>query len=157
MTGKIVFIQTGGTIDKDYPQGATNHGYEFQIGEPAFISILNRANPDFEYEITSIAKKDSLDLTDEDRKIILETVKNSDTDKIVITHGTDTIHITAKVLSEVKNKTIILTGAMLPEKFYDSDADFNVGMAVGAVQSLSFGVYVCLYGKVLPWDKFKNK
>jgi hypothetical protein len=89
-------------------QAMTDHGYEFQIGEPAFISILNRANPDFEYEITSITKKDSLDLTDEDRKTIFEAVKNFDTDKIVITHGTDTIHITAKVLSEVKNKTIIL-------------------------------------------------
>jgi L-asparaginase len=65
---KIVFIQTGGTIDKDYPQDATNHGYKFEIAEPAFDPILKRAKPDFEYEVLSVLKKDSLDITDEDRK-----------------------------------------------------------------------------------------
>ena len=154
---KIIFIQTGGTIDKDYPQNATNHGYEFEIAEPAFDSILKRAKPDFEYEVLSVLKKDSLDITDEDRQKIFDTVNGVSENKIVITHGTDTIHVTAKKLSEIKNKTIVLTGAMLPEKFKDTDADFNLGMAVAGVQVLSGGVYVCLYGKLQKWEEFKNK
>jgi L-asparaginase len=154
---KIIFIQTGGTIDKDYPQGETNHGYEFQITDPAFTSILQRAKPDFEYEIVSALQKDSLDITDQDRVALFDLVSTIDGDKIVLTHGTDTIHITAEKLSTIEHKTIVITGAMLPEKFYTSDADFNVGMAVGAVQSLPHGVYVCLYGKVTSWKDFVNK
>ena len=104
---KIIFIQTGGTIDKDYPQNATNHGYEFEIAEPAFDSILKRAKPDFEYEVLSVLKKDSLDITDEDRQKIFDTVNGVSENKIVITHGTDTIHVTAKKLSEIIDPNII--------------------------------------------------
>ncbi len=156
-TMKIAFLQTGGTIDKDYPLGATNHGYEFEIGEPAFNSVLNKAKPDFDFNIYSVLKKDSLDITEEDRNDILKFVENLSEDKIIITHGTDTIHKTAEKLSEINNKTIVLTGAMLPEKFSDSDADFNIGMAVAGVQALLPGVYICLYGKIQNWKEFKNK
>ena len=151
---KIVFIQTGGTIDKDYPSGKSNHGYEFKIGEPAFTSILKKSNSDFNYEILSALKKDSLDIDDSDRQNIHSLVSSLEEDKIVITHGTDTISTTAKKLSDIKGKTIILTGAMLPEKFYDSDAEFNLGMSVGAVQSLPNGVYIALNGKVVRWEEF---
>ena len=104
-----------------------------------------------------LLRKDSLDITDGDRENIFKSIEDTNADKIIITHGTDTIHVTAKRLSEVKNKTIVLTGAMLPEKFSDTDADFNLGMAVAGVQVLPFGVYICLYGKISPWDKFINK
>jgi L-asparaginase len=76
-------------------------------------------------------------------------------EKIVITHGTDTIHLTAKRLVFLKGKTIVVTGAMLPEKFYSSDAHFNLGMAVATVQIAKPGVYIALYGRVVPWDKYK--
>ncbi len=153
---KITLVQTGGTIDKDYPKGETNHGYEFQIGEPAFNAILKKAKPNFQYEVFSVLKKDSLDITDDDREEICSFVESLDNDKIVITHGTDTIHLTARKLAGISGKTIVLTGAMLPEKFYDSDASFNLGMAIGAVEALNNGVYVALYGAVVPWDKFKQ-
>ncbi len=152
---KITFVQTGGTIDKDYPQGKTDHGYEFKIGDPAFKSIFKKVKPVFEYEIITALKKDSLDITDTDREKIYKIINSNKNNKIVISHGTDTIQQTAKKLSSIKNKTIILTGAMLPEKFYDSDADFNVGMAIGAVQSLGNGVYIALHGKVIEYNKFK--
>jgi L-asparaginase len=148
---KITFVQTGGTIDKDYPK--TLKGYNFEISEPAVSRILERINPNFEFEIISILKKDSLDITDEDRSIILEAIKNIDNDKIIITHGTDTMINTAEVLNSISDKTIVLTGAMRPEKFSDSDAMFNVGVAVGALSILSSRVYIAMNGRIYDWDK----
>lgn len=145
---KIIFIQTGGTIDKDYPQGETNHGYEFKIGEPAVATILKKAKPNFEFKILPLLKKDSLDITEQDRKDIFNKVQSLSEDKIVITHGTDTIESTAEALTGVEGKTIVLTGSMLPEKFYESEADFNLGMAIACAQILPVGVYVVLNGNV---------
>lgn len=152
----IVFIQTGGTIDKDYPRGETTHGYEFHIGEPAVKSILPQSHTMFTYTIVEVAKKDSLDLTDADRARIVKAVRSQKTDRIVITHGTDTLLKTSAVLSNVTGKVIVVTGAMLPEKFTTSDARLNVGMAIGAVQVLPPGVYIALYGRVVPWHEFKK-
>lgn len=150
----VLFIQTGGTIDKDYPQGETHHGYGFQISEPAFLSILKRARLKNQFEYHTLVRKDSLDMTDEDRSRIREYVAASSARKVIITHGTDTIFLTAKVLSVIPRKTIILTGAMLPEKFRDSDADFNLGMAVAAAHFLPVGVYIALYGEVKIFHDF---
>jgi L-asparaginase len=152
----ITFIQTGGTIDKDYPRGETNHGYEFAITDPAVNSILPSCHTSFTYDVVEVTKKDSLDLTDEDRAHVLKTVLEIPTDHIVVTHGTDRIVETAEVLSTVTGKVIVLTGAMLPEKFTNSDARFNVGMAVASAQSLPHGVYIALYGRVVPWNEFKT-
>ncbi|MGB4942793.1 MAG: asparaginase domain-containing protein [Candidatus Moraniibacteriota bacterium] len=151
---KITFIQTGGTIDKEYPR--TTKGYAFEIGEPAVKRILEKVNPAFEYEVISLLQKDSSDLTEEDREKILETCKSIPSDKIVVTHGTDTMIETAGKLSEVKDKTIIITGAMRPEKFSDSDAMFNVGAAVIAAQTLSHGIYITMNGKVYGWKEVKR-
>lgn len=148
---KILFIQTGGTIDKDYPK--TTLGYAFEITEPAIGRILAKANPYFESEVISVCKKDSTELTDSDRENIYKTCKNSTIDRIIITHGTDTMIETAEKLSEIKDKTIVITGAMRPEKFSDSDADFNIGLAVGGVQTLPVGVYIAMHGIVLLWDQ----
>jgi L-asparaginase len=151
---KIVFIQTGGTIDKDYPR-ATG-GYAFEIGEPAVKRILQRINPNFDFEIVSILKKDSLDITENDRKKIRDACEKAATDKIVVTHGTDTMIETAEKLSSIKGKVIVLTGAMKPEKFVDSDASFNLGTAVGAVNVLQQGVYIAMNGRIYPWNKVKR-
>jgi L-asparaginase len=148
---KILFIQTGGTVDKDYPK--TTLGYAFEITDPAVGRILPEANPSFEYEIVSVCKKDSTELTGEDRDKILGLCVGSVSDKIIITHGTDTMLETAERLRDIKDKTIVITGAMRPERFSNTDASFNVGLAVGGVQSLPFGVYVAMHGIVLPWNK----
>jgi L-asparaginase len=157
LTMHIMFIQTGGTIDKDYPPTDMNHGYYFEVGEASFLRVLERANPDFSYRTMTVCRKDSLDITDKDRANIYKAINELDQDRIVVTHGTDTIAQTAEKLSTIKNKTVVITGARLPEKFYDSDAEFNVGMAVAAAQILPHGVYIALYGLVTPWDKFNNK
>lgn len=147
----ITFIQTGGTIDKDYPK--SDHGYDFAINEPAVRSMLHNCHAQFKYDIIEVLKKDSLDITETDRKKIVQAVAKVPGDRIVITHGTDTIYQTAEAInSAITDKTIILTGALRPEKFAASDAEFNVGMAVGAVQSMPHGVYIALYGRVVPWS-----
>jgi len=151
---KILFIQTGGTIDKDYPK--STKGYSFEIDEPAIKRILEKVKPNFDFEITSLLRKDSLDITDIDRQKILQECINSDSEKIIITHGTDTIIETAKYLSAVKNKLIILTGALKPERFKDSDAEFNLGIAIGAVNVLKNGVYIAMSGRVIPINIVKR-
>jgi L-asparaginase len=154
---KITFIQAGGTIDKGYPENSGTHGYNFEIGEPAFASILEKFKPKFEYDSMTVVRKDSLDLTDDDREQIFKAVQGCNEKRIVITHGTDTIAKTAERLSEIKDKIIVLTGAMLPSEFSDSDAEFNVGIATGAVQSIEApGVYIALYGLVVPWHEYTD-
>lgn len=151
---KILFLQTGGTIDKDYPK--ITKGYAFEIGEPAIKQILARVKPNFDFEIISLFKKDSQEITDNDRKIILDECTKADFDKIIITHGTDTMIETAKYLSPIKNKTVILTGAMRPERFKDSDADFNAGTAIGAIGNIPCGVFIAMNGEVIPADEAKR-
>lgn len=145
---KLLFIQTGGSIDIDYPRGKTNHGYEFSIESPAVTPILKRANADFEYSILELIKKDSLDLTDQDRELLKTTVEKTSEAKIIITHGTDTINQSAEYLGGIPGKTIVLIGSILPEKFRDSDADFNLGMAIGVVLTAEQGTYVVLGGNL---------
>jgi L-asparaginase len=102
---------------------------------------------------------DSLDMTEADRELIVSECINCNEMQIVITHGTDTMHITAKLLAErIKNKTIVLTGAMIPIKFGSSDGLFNLGSALAFVQSLAVGVYVAMNGRYFNWDNVrKNK
>jgi L-asparaginase len=151
---KVVFIQTGGTIDKDYPK--TDRGYAFEFGEPAVERILQRVNPCFDFEVVSVLEKDSLDITSEDRERIYEACRKARSSKIVITHGTDTMIETARKLSKIRGKAIILTGAMRPEKFSDSDASFNVGTAIGAINVLEEGVYIAMNGLVYRWDRVQR-
>lgn len=141
---KIKFFAVGGTIDKVYFDALS----KYEIGESNIKDILKDARVNFQSDISSILKKDSLDMTDQDRLDIHKTVKNEKNDKIIITHGTDTMIETAKVLEDIKEKTIVLTGAMEPAKFKSSDAVFNLGSAVAAVQSLSHGVYIVISGRV---------
>jgi L-asparaginase len=148
---KITFIQTGGTIDKDYPKIIL--GYAFEITTPAVERILKKINPTFDSEILSLFRKDSTEITDEDRQKLFNMIQKLENDKIIVTHGTDTMIQTAEKLSGIKDKTIVITGAMRPEKFSDSDASFNIGMAVGAVSILSRGIYIVMHGRVINWEK----
>ncbi len=151
---KITFIQTGGTIDKDYPK--TTKGWAFEIDEPAFARILKKLNPSFKYEMLTAFKKDSLEIDEGDRKHLLKIVDAIENDKIIITHGTDTMIETSSFLSLILNKTIVLTGAMKPEKFYDSDASINLGVAIGALNVLPHGVYIAMHGVVKKCGEIKR-
>lgn len=148
---KITFIQTGGSIDKDYPRSTM--GYAFEITEPAVKRILEKLDPTFEYEIIPFIQKDSLDLTDDDREGILNTCKTISTRHIIITHGTDTMMETARYLSTIQDKVIILTGSFKPERFTISDAPVNIGVAIGAVQTLKTGVYIVMNGEIFKWNE----
>lgn len=101
-------------------------------------------------------KKDSLDLTDKDRKSMVRFCRAARAKRIIITHGTDTMTKTAKELRVIKNKIIVLTGAMRPEKFSDSDAMFNVGSAVGAMSCLPAGVYIAMNARIYPWSRCRK-
>ncbi|MBO3699779.1 asparaginase domain-containing protein [Roseivirga sp. E12] len=144
---KILFIQTGGTIDKDYPK--TNVGYAFEIDEPAVSRILEKSFPGFEFEVTSLFKKDSMDMTNDDRKELKSLLLTTEYSKIVVTHGSDTMIQTAQLIGNVKDKTILFTGSYRPQRFAESDADFNIGVAVGALNVLTEGTFIAMNGKVM--------
>ena len=147
---KLTIFTTGGTIDKDYSARAGT--YNFEIGEPAIKKILENINPTFQYEIVSLIKKDSLDMTEEDRQHIYDRCRDNLSNKILITHGTDTMIETAKKLSTLEGKIIILVGSSKPAKFSDSDAPFNIGTAIGAIHVLDKGVYIAMNGRIYSWD-----
>lgn len=152
---KITFIQTGGTIDKDYPH--TSNGWAFEIGEPAVKRILHVLQPSFEYDIVEAFRKDSLEINDDDRGKLVELIRKQDTDKIIITHGTDTMVETGAFLSEsITNKIIVITGAMKPERFKDSEAFINVGSAITMAQTMPPGVYICMHGIAKSWNEIKR-
>jgi len=146
MISKLLIITTGGTIDKIYFDDKS----DYQIGEPQISQILHAMHVAFEFEVSSLMRKDSLHMEDKDRKLILDVVSASDARHVLITHGTDSMVETAAVLQNLPGKTIVLTGALNPARFRDSDAIFNIGCAVGAAQALPPGVYISMNGKV--WD-----
>ena len=119
-----------------------------QIGEPAVIKMLDEMPVHFDYQVTSLLKKDSLEMNDDDRQLIVEAVDACSERLVVITHGTDTMPETAIVLSEISNKTIVLTGAMAPAIFKETDALFNLGCAIAAVQTLKAGVFIAMNGEI---------
>lgn len=152
---KIVFIQTGGTIDKDYPH--LTKGWAFEFGEPASHRILEKLNPSFEYEVLTAFQKDSLEIIDDDRKALSDLILEIDAEKFIVTHGTDTMLETAAYLNEeIENKLIVITGSMLPERFSNSEAPINIGAAIGAVNLLNKGVYIAMHGIVKEFSEMKR-
>ena len=150
---KIKILATGGTFDKIYYDAKS----DFHIGEPMATPLLEEANVTFDYEVESILQKDSLDIDDDDREIIRQKVQADDCDKIVITHGTDTLVDTAMRLLDIEDKTIVITGAMQPARMRYSDAAYNLGFATSAVQLLKPGVYVAMNGRIFdPGTTKKN-
>jgi L-asparaginase len=150
MTIKIFSV--GGTIDKIYfDQKST-----YEVGEPQVITILREANVNLKFECESVLQKDSLDMTEKDRKFLVQTISQDIHDHIIITHGTDTMIKTARAMKFISGKTIILTGAIEPARFKSSDAAFNIGSAVAAVQILPNGVYIVMNGQIFNPEKVKK-
>ena len=139
---KIHFFCAGGTIDKIYFDAKS----DYQIGEPAVIKMLDEMPVHFDFQVTSLLKKDSLEMDDADREVIRKAVLECDQEYIVITHGTDTMPETARALNGIEDKVIVLTGALAPAIFRDTDALFNVGCALTAVQASEPGVYIAMNG-----------
>jgi L-asparaginase len=148
----IQIYTTGGTIDKVYFDQLS----EFEVGEPKINEILEEAKVTFDYGVESILQKDSLDMTESDRQLILEKVLASPHRHIIVTHGTDTMIETAHLLQRVPGKTIVLTGSLSPARFRNTDAVFNIGCAVAAVQTLPEGVYLTMNGKVFRPDHVRK-
>jgi L-asparaginase len=140
----ILIVTTGGTIDKVYFDAKS----EFEVGESVVGRLLSQAHVRQTYEIVSLMRKDSLELDDRDRAAIRDVISTRPETRVVLTHGTDTMTDTARTLEGLTGKTIVLTGALAPARFAESDAVFNVGMAFGAVQALPPGVYICMNGQV---------
>jgi L-asparaginase len=150
---KIKIITTGGTIDKIY----FDRKGDYQVGDPQISEVLKEANVTLDFEVNPLLRKDSLDLTDEDRLLIYETIRQDENPHFIVTHGTDTMILTAKVLQRLKNKVIVLTGAMAPARFRMTDAVFNIASAVTAVQLLPHGAYIAMNGRIFhPEEVRKN-
>ncbi|RYY69482.1 MAG: asparaginase [Chitinophagaceae bacterium] len=149
-----IFI-TGGTFDKEYNE-LTGQLY---FNDTHLHDLLEMGRSRVDTEIRTLMMVDSLEMTDEDRELIVHQCIHCEEDKIVLTHGTDTMADTAKVIAEkISDKTIVLTGAMIPIKFGSSDGLFNLGSALAFAQSLPPGVYVAMNGRYFTWDNVrKNK
>ena len=149
-----IFI-TGGTFDKEYNE-LTGDLY---FKDTHMSELLEKGRSKVAVEIRTLMMVDSLQMTDGDRSLIAHQCLSCDESQIVVTHGTDTMSETAKVLAQkIKNKTVILTGAMIPIKFGSSDGLFNLGSALAFAQTLPPGVYVAMNGRYFSWDNVrKNK
>ncbi len=143
---ELLVVTTGGTIDKVYFDDKS----DYQVGEPQIGRILQEFGVAFRFTVVPALRKDSLHITADDREVLRATIAASSADHVLVTHGTDTMVETAKVLATIPGKTIVLTGALNPARFRGSDAEFNIGTAVGAVQSLAPGVYIAMNGRI--WD-----
>ena len=150
---KIKLFITGGTIDAQYNFLKAKVDY----GDSHIGKMLEQGRARVEIDLEQIMLKDSGDIDDNQRQQILEKCNNSETDKIIITHGTDTMVKTAEFLGKnIVDKTIVIVGAMIPYTFKESDALFNLGAAVTAVQLLDKGVFLTMNGKVFMWDNVKK-
>ena len=141
---KLKILTAGGTIDKVY----FDRKGQYEVGDPQAGSVLERANVTIEFEVESILRRDSLDMTDEDRRLVFKAAASCPERNIVITHGTDTMIDTAALLHGITGKTIVMTGSMYPARFHESDAVFNLGCAVIAAQTLPPGVYIAMNGRI---------
>ncbi|NDV61997.1 asparaginase [Puniceicoccales bacterium CK1056] len=142
MNDSCLIITTGGTIDKVYFDAKST----FSVGDPQIGEVFRQAHVSLAYEILPLMRKDSLEMTDEDRTLIRGAILKADNRQILVTHGTDTMTDTGKFLAGIPDKTIVLTGALIPARFRENDAIFNIGFALAAAQTLSAGVYIAMNG-----------
>jgi L-asparaginase len=140
----LLILTTGGTIDKNYFDALS----EYQIVESGIPALLHEARVALSHRVEEVCRKDSLELTDQDRAEIRRQVEAAAETRIVITHGTDTMTETARTLSGIAGKTIVLTGALSPARFAETDAPFNLGMAVATAQIAPPGIYIAMSGQV---------
>ena len=146
MLQHLTIVATGGTIDKVYFDDKST----FQIGTPQIGEILNALGVAFTFDVIPLLRKDSLHIDDNDRDLVRRTIAAQPHRHVLVTHGTDTMVETAQVLRAIPDKVIVLTGALNPARFQGSDAVFNIGCAVGALQTLPDGVYIAMNGRI--WD-----
>jgi L-asparaginase len=142
----ILVLTTGGTIDKLYFDALS----QYQIGESVVARLLELGRVTHPFRLAELMRKDSLDLDDADRAVIAARVADAEETRVVITHGTDTMTVTARALGAISGKTIVLVGALAPARFSDSDAPFNLGMAFATAQVAPPGVYITMNGSVFP-------
>lgn len=145
----LSIVTTGGTIDKTYFDDKS----AYEIGDPQIGKILEALGVAFTFDVLPAMRKDSLHLDDADRDLLRRLIAAQPHRHVLVTHGTDTMVETARVLAAIEDKIIVLTGALNPARFQGSDAVFNIGCAVGAVQSLENGVYIAMNGRI--WDPLK--
>lgn len=150
----LLFVTCGGTIDKIYFDAKG----EYAVGPPQVAGLLEEANVAFCYEIVPVVRKDSLEMTAEDREAIRAVIAGQDCQRVVVTHGTDTMIQTALALkgAGMEGRTIVLTGSMQPARFRVSDAEFNLGAAAMAAQVLPPGVYVAMNGRVFDPERSRK-
>lgn len=149
----ILIVTTGGTIDKNYFDALS----EYQIVDSGIPALLTEARVALPYRLVELMRKDSLELTDDDRLAIASAVRDAPENHIVITHGTDTMTDTARTLAaEVSGKTIVLTGALSPARFAETDAHFNLGMAFATAQVAAPGIYIAMSGEVFDGLKVRK-
>ncbi len=146
---ELLIVTTGGTIDKIYFDDKS----DYQIGEPQIGAILRELGVNFRFSVIPILRKDSLHIGDDERELVRATIAAQPTRHVLVTHGTDSMVQTGMVLKSIPDKTIVMTGALSPARFRGSDAEFNIGCAIGAVQCLPAGVYIAMNGRV--WDPAK--
>jgi L-asparaginase len=145
----LTIVTTGGTIDKIYFDDKS----QFQVGAPQIGEILEALGVAFAFDVIPVLRKDSLHITADDRELVRRTIEAQPARHVLVTHGTDSMVETAKVLAGITGKVIVLTGSLNPARFSGSDAVFNIGCAVGAVQSLPDGVYIAMNGRI--WDPMR--
>ena len=146
MSDCILILTTGGTIDKEYFDALSRH----QITDTMVNRLLAIARVTHPFEVQEVSRKDSLDLTDDDRARLVTRVSAAASHRVIITHGTDTMALTAEALAEVADKTIVLVGALAPARFSETDAPFNLGMAFATAQIAAPGIYITMNGSVFP-------
>lgn len=150
MTAETVLIlTTGGTIDKEYFDAKST----YEIGEPQIGALLVEAGVGFPYRVETLMRKDSLEISDADRQQVAQAVLGSGARHVLVTHGTDTMAETARVVADAltgagSTATVVFVGSLSPARFKGTDAEFNVGFAAAAVQTLAPGAYVAMNGRV---------
>jgi L-asparaginase len=150
----LQIFTAGGTIDKGYRWQENG----LDVCDPFVLDSLRLANVQFDYDVTSLLRKDSLEFTAEDRDLMRTAVHDCPHSRILLTHGTDTMVETALTLATVPGKTIVLTGAMVPGRVIESDATFNLGFAISAAMLMQSGVYIAMHGVLFdPAHTRKNR
>lgn len=148
----ILILTTGGTIDKVYFDALS----EFQVGDTMVHRLMELGLVKLDVRVQEICRKDSLELDDKDRAALRQAIETAPENRIVITHGTDTMTDTAAVLKDIPGKTVCMLGALSPARFAESDASFNLGMAFGVVQSAQPGIWIAMNGTVFDAQKVRK-
>ena len=148
MKPRITFVLTGGTIDKEYDA----LDIAFTIGQGAVGRILGFVNPNFEATIIPVVQKVSVNILPEEKEAILKACERAVDGKIIVTYGTDAMTEAGRLLKDIEGKTIVLVGSLKSQLIKDTDAEFNLGFAVAAVQTMPPGVYVAMSGRIYSWD-----